>query len=105
MQPKFRILETALRLFNERGAGSVTNAELAAGAGMRVGNLWYHFRTKEDIIAALRAMLEQRLQETVLSARSESADGAFLPAYIEYFQLIWEFRFLYRDGAGCVTKP
>ncbi|MCF4164502.1 TetR/AcrR family transcriptional regulator [Zavarzinia compransoris] len=48
-----RIIETALRLFNERHFGNVTTAALAAELGMTEGNLWYHFKSKRDLLDAI----------------------------------------------------
>ena len=46
-----KILATSLVMFNQRGAGAVTTASIAEGAGVLEGTLWYHFRTKKDILS------------------------------------------------------
>ncbi len=38
-----RILDAALRLFNQRGTAAVSTNHLAAAAGLSPGNLFYHF--------------------------------------------------------------
>lgn len=48
-----RILAESLRLFNEAGEARATTGMIAAAAGISPGNLYYHFRTREAIVAAL----------------------------------------------------
>jgi len=48
-----RVLEAALRLFNEQGTAQVTTNHVAAAAGLSPGNLYYWFRDKQDLVRAL----------------------------------------------------
>ena len=45
-----RILDASRRLFNERGYVGTTTAAIAAEVRITEGNLWYHFRTKLDLV-------------------------------------------------------
>jgi AcrR family transcriptional regulator len=47
------ILDKAVRLFNQRGSQSVSTNRIAADMSISVGNLYYHFNNKEDIIRSL----------------------------------------------------
>lgn len=49
---KDRIIEAAVELFNRSGVGGVTTNHIAAHLGMSPGNLYYHFKNKEEIIRA-----------------------------------------------------
>ncbi len=49
---KNSILETGFHLFSERGYANVSMRDIADALGMSVGNLTYHFRTKEELIEA-----------------------------------------------------
>lgn len=48
-----KLLKTADKLFSERGFHGVGMAELAAASGIKVGQIYRDFASKEDIIAAI----------------------------------------------------
>ena len=50
---KEKILEAALSLFNKDGAFSVSTRHIAESMGISPGNLYYHFRNREEIIRVL----------------------------------------------------
>jgi len=50
-----RILDTALRLFHERGWRDTTMRAVAAEAGVSLGNAYYYFASKESLIQAIYA--------------------------------------------------
>ena len=52
--PRRRILDAALELFNRNGYAATSQAEIAGAAGIRQGNLTYHFPAKLDVVEALR---------------------------------------------------
>ncbi len=93
-----RILKAALGLFNERGEAHVSLAQIAGRLGISEGNLWYHFRAKHDLVAALFAELEERIERNL--SRKPPAAGTHLADFGDYtrqsFRDIWEYRFLYR---------
>jgi AcrR family transcriptional regulator len=47
---KEAIVTTAIELFNEKGSAAVSTNHIAAALGISPGNLYYHFRNKEEII-------------------------------------------------------
>lgn len=56
-----RILEQSLALFNAHGVARVTTAEIAGELNISPGNLYYHFRNKEEIVAELCSDFEARM--------------------------------------------
>ena len=54
-QTKDRVLDTALRLFNERGYLGVRVEDIAQQAGVSRATFYKHFAEREQILAELRA--------------------------------------------------
>ncbi len=54
------ILETACNLFNEHGSQAISTKRIAKEMGISPGNLYYHYKNKEEII---RALLCNKLDE------------------------------------------
>lgn len=50
---KEKILETAAKLFNEKGCMNTSTRHIADELGISVGNLYYYYKNKEDIIIAI----------------------------------------------------
>lgn len=97
---KDRILNASLHLFNENGYDTVTTARISEEVGISEGNLWYHFRTKKDLVKTHQYALIRRI-DTRLAIKS--TPETVLDAYIQFnrlmFEEVWEYQFLYRDQA------
>ncbi|MEU6717175.1 helix-turn-helix domain-containing protein [Nonomuraea sp. NPDC046802] len=65
-----RIQEIALRLFTEQGYEATSLREIAEELGVTKAALYYHFRTKDDIIASLAEMRMTELEELLTWFRS-----------------------------------
>ncbi|MGC4044422.1 MAG: TetR/AcrR family transcriptional regulator [Armatimonas sp.] len=93
-----RILEIALQLFNEQGWGVVTTNHIAAAAGLSVGNLYYHFKNKEEIVRALYERLIVDTKNAFLMPTDRLPDLTDLERMIRAnFVVLWQYRFLYRE--------
>lgn len=93
-----RILELSLVLFNERGEPNVTTNHIADELEISPGNLYYHFRNKDDIIEQLFARYEERMDQALLQpeGRLPNLEDIWLQLHMVY-ECIWDYRFLYRD--------
>jgi AcrR family transcriptional regulator len=93
-----RIVETSLQLFNRDGAPNVTTADIADEMGISPGNLYYHFRNKDQIIVELFAAFEQRLNSLFAAPAGRLADVEDLWLVLHLlFEAMWDYRFVYRD--------
>ncbi|MDO8188807.1 helix-turn-helix domain-containing protein [Conexibacter sp. JD483] len=71
-----RILEAAERLFDERGVGNVTMAEVAAAAGVGKATIFRRFGDKATLLDELLGERERELQQALLSGPPPLGPGA-----------------------------
>jgi TetR/AcrR family transcriptional regulator, transcriptional repressor for nem operon len=65
-----RLVESAKALIHEQGVHPTTLADIAERAGVPVGNVYYYFKTKDEIVAAV---VDEHLQQVrALLARLDS---------------------------------
>ena len=98
-----QILATSLILFNQRGFGAVTTASIAEQAGVLEGTLWYHFRSKKDILAAHMELLQTVFAQENTSADSSDAE-VIIDGIFRSYDVIWDFRYLLRDDFNTLLK-
>jgi AcrR family transcriptional regulator len=95
---KQRILDTAIQLFNEQGTDVVSTNHIAEALGMSPGNLYYHFRNKEEIIRAIFERLFVLWDETFALPQDRLPTLADAVGLIESnFKILYEYRFIYRE--------
>jgi len=93
-----RILETSLALFNRRGAPHVTTADIAGEMNISPGNLYYHFPNKDAIVGELFRAFESRLQPLLADPGGRQIDVEDFWLWLHLlFELMGQYRFLYRD--------
>ncbi len=95
---KEHIVDIAIALFNERGTAAVSTNHIAEAAGMSPGNLYYHFRNKEEIIlhAYERALLAYD-EVWERAGASPPSPQTMLRLLGETFDAQWQFRFFQRE--------
>jgi AcrR family transcriptional regulator len=98
MKTRDRILHTSLFLFNEEGEPHTTTVDIANEMDISPGNLYYHFKGKDIIIAELFNQFEQGLSE-ILKAPVEKPLGVEDNWFYLYvvFEEMYNYRFLYRN--------
>lgn len=72
-ETRTQIVEAADRLFYERGFEATSLADIAEAVGASRGNFYYHFRTKDEILASV---IELRLTTTRALLEGWEADAA-----------------------------
>lgn len=94
MKTKDKILQTALKLFNEKGYNNVTTRDIAAEMKISAGNLHYHFKHSEDLIIHFFADL--KLDMDHLLEKLKNIPKKNLSDLYNYTQLSCEILYTYR---------
>jgi AcrR family transcriptional regulator len=93
-----KILKKSQDLFNEQGERKVTTNHIAAALGISPGNLYYHFRNKEEIIFELFQQYETHTLTLLMAPEDRLLTYADKLGYFEgILDNMWEYRFLHRD--------
>ena len=100
-----RILDTSLAMFNLQGEPNVTTNHIADELEISPGNLYYHFRNKDDIIEQLFQRYEERMDSALIApeGRLPNLEDIWLQLHL-VFECIWEYRFLYRDLVDILSR-
>ena len=99
-----RILEVTLELFNRFGEPNVSTTLISAELGISPGNLYYHYPAKDELINSLFDRYEQALNELLNASDGvRNVEDAWFFMHT-LFELIWQYRFLYRDLNDLLSK-
>lgn len=103
MKTRDRILNTSLALFNEEGEAHTTTIDIANEMDISPGNLYYHFKGKDEIIAELFQQYELAVSSTLtapieqpLSADRTNVENNWYYLYV-VLEEMYQYRFLYHN--------
>lgn len=98
MSKKNDILNSALELFNSSNLKAITTNHIAGDINISPGNLYYHYKNKEEIIYDLFKHFINKHLDLCKKYRDIDDIGLMSHFYDEYFQLVWEYRFIKRES-------
>lgn len=92
-----KILIESVGIFNRMGAGSTSTNHICSAIKISPGNLYFHFKNKEEIVFAL---FDQMCEETYSLWKTALAQDEVLPPleFIEQsMEIFWRYRFFHRE--------
>src|SRR4051794_21016843 len=93
-----RILDVALELFNEQGYDKTSLREIAERLGVTKAALYYHFKSKEDIVASLFEDVEQEVEKIITWAEAQP------PTLETRLELIRRYATMTRDQGSALIR-
>jgi len=102
MKTRDRILHTSLQLFNEEGEEQTTTVDIANEMDISPGNLYYHFKGKDQIIAEIFHQYEVALSGTLTAPieRPLSSPGNVEENWYYLYVVLeemYQYRFFYHN--------
>jgi AcrR family transcriptional regulator len=99
---KERIKQTTITLFNEKDTLSVNTNHIAKAMNISPGNLYYHYKNKEEIIREIYDEMSKTFDsfnsfEAILTSGNPLL--ALDRMFDRYGEMFWEYRFLMRDAS------
>ena len=93
-----RIREAALCLFNAQGTAAVSTNHIATEAGLSVGNLYYHYKSKEEIIRAIYDRMAEEWSGVFALPEKRLPTSEDLERMLrDNYEMLWRYRFFYRE--------
>ena len=103
---KKKIKKQALELFNENDTFSISTNHIAKALKISSGNLYYHYKNKEDIILDIYQDMIEKFEELnsfekILNSENPLEELSYL--YDLYLDIFWEYRFIMRDSSVLIS--
>jgi len=91
-ETKEKIVDTAIDLFNAKGSTKTSTRHIADAMGISVGNLYYYFKNKEEII---RRIFERMIVDYDGAMKVEVIEGKLID-YEKLFTMVFSYHWKYR---------
>ena len=91
------ILDKAVELFNEHGSSNISANRIAAECGISKGNLYYHFKNKEAIVATIYDRMAAEIRNDWSDDLADPTANHMREMFERQLSMIWRHRFFYRE--------
>ncbi|NWN90531.1 TetR/AcrR family transcriptional regulator [Marinobacter adhaerens] len=100
-----RILDTSLVLFNSLGEPNVTTLLISDELEISPGNLYYHFKSKGDIVEELFSAFEAEMLDLLAVPDDVTVSLEQQDFFLHLlFEAVARYRFLYQDLVNVLTR-
>ena len=103
---KEKIKSISLELFNSSETLSITTNHIAKSLGISVGNLYYHYKNKEEIIKDIYLQMSSEFEDLNIFDNVMKSETPFSELSLMFDligELFWKYRFLMRDSTLLIS--
>ena len=106
MGTKDKIIATAIDLFNMHGTKGISTNHIAKEMGISPGNLYYHFRSKDDIIRSISDNFKNELGSVLEIQLDTISDFShnLTNLFNRFFRIQHSYQFLFLEGVHLTRK-
>lgn len=105
MKTRDKIIHTSLKLFNQQGTKAISTNHIADEMGISIGNLYYYFKNKEEIIREIFVQIAERSQDLWNVTEEQIHSFAFMEKiYLQLSQIQYEFRFFHNEITALLMR-
>jgi AcrR family transcriptional regulator len=91
-----KIIEGARQLMNRDGVSATGTTRIAEALGISPGNLYYHFKSREEIVAEIYGRFEAAFRESLVNGIDGGISAErFAAFYINAMEFAWTYRFFF----------
>ena len=100
MKTRDEIISTSINLFNLHGTKSISTNHIAKEMGISPGNLYYHFRSKNDIIRSISNKFSKELGSILQIQLDTMSDfsNKLTSLFNRFFIIQRSYQFLFLEG-------
>jgi TetR/AcrR family transcriptional regulator, transcriptional repressor for nem operon len=95
---------SAADLFHRQGVHRTTLAEVAEGAAVPVGNVYYYFKTKDELVAAVVGSMEDQFRAMLAECEREATPATRLKALVDSWVQMRELLVSYGCPVGSLNS-
>ena len=100
---KGKILQESLLLFNEQTFNQTTTANIAKSSDVLEGSLWYHFKSKKDLLVEHIKLIQSSF-ETNIENLKVGDKKIVIQKRLSIYGFVWDFRYIFRDSFDSYEK-
>lgn len=98
-----KIIEGARQLMNREGTSATGTTRIAEALSISPGNLYYHFKSREEIVAEIYGRFEHAFRDSLVRDIDQISPERFAAFYLNAMEIAWAYRFFFASQTDLLT--